>query len=689
MNDHFSIPSHRSLPLRFFLLLLLSTGAASEGLSQKRACTLTTIGVAPLNDLGFQEYKPGFTGALYPGGRNTRPEAHEVAGQEIATHYLLPRDAMGQVDLETGRIGMISIGMSNTRQEFDNGEWTFKPRAELDPATNPKLVLINGAQGGQTAMLWSRPDAPAWAVLDERIAEAGLERLQIQAAWIKQAEKFPAELGEFPVHAEVLRDHLEAIVQIARSKYPNLRIAYLSSRTRAYTDDPTKLNPEPFAYESGFSVRWLIEKQLSGDSSLAFDPQTGVAPWLSWGPYLWADGEVERSDGFVWLCTDVESDRIHPSTSGETKVADQLLAFFKTDPTATPWFLRNTMVGQPPEVEVASDVDEGEVPLTVRFVAQASDSDGTVSEFAWTFEDGCFSFEQNPTKLFAVPDSYIVRLTVSDDDGNTVQKLIPIIANESGDPLPPVITEPLSLSDGIVGAAYTASFTATGTSPITWSVSAGVLPPGIILSSDGVYSGTPLEQGSYSFTIEASNSGGLDFRDYTHTIAQSSGSVHLFVPVADAYVEDGSRSSANFGSLDSLLVRTTGTVGRNARSYLKFDLGSLDCAPQSAQLQLFLNSLSRGNSAPVQVFSVEDDAWQENTITWENKPAESLELDSAVLEVVGTWYQFDVNSFISQELDGDRIASFCILDHVISSVLAGFDSREGANSPALEITCQE
>ena len=51
-------------------------------------------------------------------------------------------------------------------------------------------------------------------------------------------------------------------------------------------------------------------------------------PWLGWGPYLWTDGLLGRSDGLVWSCDDVEADGTHPSKTGVQKVvnhADHLL----------------------------------------------------------------------------------------------------------------------------------------------------------------------------------------------------------------------------------------------------------------------------------------------------------------------------------------------------------------------------
>ena len=67
-----------------------------------------------------------------------------------------------------------------------------------------------------------------------------------------------------------------------------------------------------------------------------------VAPWLDWGPDLWADGLNARGDnGLVWTCQDLGGDGTHPSNSGRTKVGSLLLDFFKTDSLARQWFLAN------------------------------------------------------------------------------------------------------------------------------------------------------------------------------------------------------------------------------------------------------------------------------------------------------------------------------------------------------------
>ena len=85
------------------------------------------------------------------------------------------------------------------------------------------------------------------------------------------------------------------MVQNARAKFPNLRIIYLGSRIYGgYAGVP--LNPEPYAYESAFVCRWLIQHQIKGDAELNYDAANGAAkaPLLLWGPYFWADGTTPR-----------------------------------------------------------------------------------------------------------------------------------------------------------------------------------------------------------------------------------------------------------------------------------------------------------------------------------------------------------------------------------------------------------
>jgi lysophospholipase L1-like esterase len=87
------------------------------------------------------------------------------------------------------------------------------------------------------------------------------------------------------------------------------------------------------AYESAFAVKWLIEERINNPSP------DRLIPWVSWGPYLWADGLTPRSDGLLWERSDFESDGVHPSAQGALKVATMFLEFLQKDTAAKLWFV--------------------------------------------------------------------------------------------------------------------------------------------------------------------------------------------------------------------------------------------------------------------------------------------------------------------------------------------------------------
>jgi len=308
----------------------------------KAAKGTETTGLIPITEMKKELYK-GQTGGLYGEGRNTPPDSHQTAlRKELAK--IQPLDAEGK-PLKTGKIVLISLGMSNTTQEFS----FFKKLADADPKKSPEVVIVDCAQGGQAAHEWAYPDErrnkerpSPWIVMDQRIKQAKVAHAQVQVVWLKQAQMGPAILGEFPKHAQSLEDDTADILRKLKTRFPNLRIAYLSSRIYAgYATGP--LNPEPYAYESAFSVRWLMEAQINGKKDLNYDPTQGQvkSPLLLWGPYLWADGIKDRkSDGLVWKREDLAGDGTHPSMTGRQKVAEMLLNFFKSDPNAMTWFLK-------------------------------------------------------------------------------------------------------------------------------------------------------------------------------------------------------------------------------------------------------------------------------------------------------------------------------------------------------------
>lgn len=291
-------------------------------------------GLKPLDEMSAEDRYLDQDGGLYGHGSNEPPREHrQAAERELAK--IQPLNAAGKPAAD-GRIVLVSISMSNATQEFSR----FKQIADSDPHKSARLTIVDCAQGGQAMAEWVKPDASPWAEAARRLERAGVTPAQVQVAWIKLANKGPR--GDLQTHGRTLQQDTLAVIQNAKAKFPNLRIAYLSSRIYGgYSGSP--LNPEPFAYESAFPVRWLIQDQIQGSAELNYDAardKAVKAPLLLWGPYLWADGVTPRkSDGLTWKPADLGPDGTHPSESGRDKVARMLLSFFNEDPLAKGWFV--------------------------------------------------------------------------------------------------------------------------------------------------------------------------------------------------------------------------------------------------------------------------------------------------------------------------------------------------------------
>jgi hypothetical protein len=98
-------------------------------------------------------------------------------------------------------------------------------------------------------------------------------------------------------------------------------------------------------------------------------------------------------------------------------------------------------------------------------------------------------------------------------DNHSERQFVFTVGGGSGAPTPAPAPAPQSAlqitTSGLVsataGTAYAATLNASGGGTITWTVSAGSLPAGVTLGSNGVLSGTPAGPGHYAFTARAAD----------------------------------------------------------------------------------------------------------------------------------------------------------------------------------------
>jgi len=327
--------SHNATKL-FSLTVAKATGAACNNISFDVVGETTPI--TPITDLGTGTYG-GEEGGLYSGGTNLRPTVQTTYGQTQAGK-IQPLNSTGGAS-PTGKIVLLALGESTALDEFGTA---FLPLARHDPAINSNIVFVDGAQGGATPgeLLTTTGNGYFNTILNNYLPDQGVTADQVQVVWIEDSNGTAS--GTFPTDMNALTTDYETVLKNLHSLFPNLLLTYFSSRIYAgYSNGVAKINPEPYAYEAGFAVKNVIGDQYAGTGGICAG-ENGcspiTAPWVSWGPYYWANGLLASEDGMVWTCQDLQADGTHPQTpSGDLKVAAAVLNFFKTDATTTPWFL--------------------------------------------------------------------------------------------------------------------------------------------------------------------------------------------------------------------------------------------------------------------------------------------------------------------------------------------------------------
>lgn len=105
-----------------------------------------------------------------------------------------------------------------------------------------------------------------------------------------------------------------------------------------------------------------------------------------------------------------------------------------------------------------------------------------------------------------------------------------------------------SLDTPAYGVAYSDGLTATGTAPITWTISAGALPTGLTINaSTGAITGIPTASGAFSPTIRATNAAGYAEQAVAMTVSYAS-KVLFYEPIAYWQLDETSGITAEDSS---------------------------------------------------------------------------------------------------------------------------------------------
>jgi len=137
------------------------------------------------------------------------------------------------------------------------------------------------------------------------------------------------------------------------------------------------------------------------------------------------------------------------------------------------------------------------------------------------------------------------------------------------------------------------------------------------------------------------------------------------LPLADAFVRNGSYAAKNYGSDTSLIVKGTATSGTSRISYLKFSLSGISNVT-SAKLRLYGRNTENTSGINLSVYGVNADSWAENSIYFNIAPGASTSALSTVsVNNTRKYYEFDVTGYVKTQATGDKIVSFLIKNRSI------------------------
>lgn len=139
-------------------------------------------------------------------------------------------------------------------------------------------------------------------------------------------------------------------------------------------------------------------------------------------------------------------------------------------------------------------------------------------------------------------------------------------------------------------------------------------------------------------------------------------------PQGNVYVKGGTAADSNY-YFDNLL-RVRGAASNLRKSYLKFDIHEITQNIVKAELKITINrvvAITGGILNRADIFAVDTDTWDEQTVTWNNAPARGAylftqEFLSKTSTQPDTDYVLDVTNYVRSQYQGDKVVSLCMVD---------------------------
>ncbi|WP_168432944.1 CBM96 family carbohydrate-binding protein [Pontiella sulfatireligans] len=187
-------------------------------------------------------------------------------------------------------------------------------------------------------------------------------------------------------------------------------------------------------------------------------------------------------------------------------------------------------------------------------------------------------------------------------------------------------------------------------------------PDWLSVEESGWITGTPgaLDMGANELELVAEDYEGLaSTNTLIMTVSSLSSGSFSLPPVEDATVR-GLNPTDNYGT-----GRTVGIQDHSSKqriAYLKFDLSQIS-GDQMTNAFLRLKVTDPDTSMVQAVWSVSDDSWQEDVITYSNRPPVISCASGAPVPVpdLGWWVELNITDYVQAEWSGDQVLSLAVV----------------------------
>ena len=354
--------------------------------------------------------------------------------------------------------------------------------------------------------------------------------------------------------------------------------------------------------------------------------------------------------------------------NGDSGIAPSLIIEESTPPPNIPPIAQNdstnTIENLPVTIDVLendSDPDGTLDPTSVMVVADPANGstsvDPSTGEVTYT-----------PAPGFVGSDSFTY--TVADDSAAVSNEAtVTVTVNPEANELPQFTSTPVT--DAIEGEPYSYVVTAVDAELDAITLTAPTIPSWLSftdnLDGSGLLEGTPGSEdvGDHTVVLRATDRpDDYAFQNFVITVNPAGDFDTLagpssIVASADAYVRGGTYANTNFGSETELFVKNDKTANNTREAFFKFNLSSVS---QIGSAKVRLYPVGIGDPGQVhRALLVTNDSWQENTITWNNKPSSSSQLGSDFTVVAGQAVEIDVTAAAQQAASTDDLLSIRVV----------------------------